>query len=224
MEIERLRVDGDNETVMRVTLAKIGEAIRAGSQYLPLRNYAAAVASTAGPKDYLGQVQAIYDRFVRSWRYVKDPVSRELVSYSPEALYKLVIGADGRGAGEGRGVGDCDCATAAIGAQLEAIGMPVRLATTADRHALSGSLFGHVFAQTLVPKLGWVTVDPVLYPARPFGAIAPHSRIAIWDLEGRMIGARGNYKPKKKVEVYQWENTIKGVFRVLQACRRMTAY
>ncbi len=178
--------------MMRETVRIIGQAIKNGSRYLPIRNHAAALASLARPKDYLGQVAQIYKDATRRWRYVKDPVSREMVSYSPEVLYNLVMGMDGVGAGLGFGVGDCDCITGAIGAQLESVGFPVRIAITAPITAPPGNMFGHVFAQANVPKVGWVTVDPVMHPKIGLGRAPRHSRIAFFNLDGRLTGYRGN--------------------------------
>lgn len=223
MDLTRVAIKGDDPEVMKATIAFIGNAIKKGSRHLPLRNYSAALASQAPPKDYLNQVKRIYDAFTKTWRYVKDPVSRELVSYSPEALYNLVIGADGKGAGLGFGVGDCDCASAALGAQLESIGIPVRLATTASPKAPMGGTFGHVFIQAKIPRLGWVSVDPVLFPTQPFGATAKHSRIAYWDLNGNLLGAFGNYvPPKKKREVSPWHFLQTTVYPIFKAYRLMT--
>ncbi|MCK4785557.1 MAG: hypothetical protein KAV87_17520 [Desulfobacteraceae bacterium] len=179
---------------MRETLRRIGTAIRRASVYPPIRNYAAAIATTARPKDFIGQLRAVYTNFIKNWRYVKDPRTKELLTNSPEAIWRLTMGGDGVGVGLGKGAGDCDCATAALGAQLEAIGFKTRLATTSDKKARPGTLFGHVFIQALAPGMGWVTVDPVLHPRRSFGATTPHSRIAYWDLDGNMIGYRGNYR------------------------------
>lgn len=177
---------------MRETVRLIGIAIRRGSVYLPLRNHAAALATTAPPKDFLGQAKAIYDHAVDRWRYVKDPVSKELLTFDPHALWQLVLAGDGIGVGLGKGGGDCDCIAAAVGAELEAIGMPVRLGVTAPPSARPGNLFAHVFVQTKVPGYGWVTVDPVLHPHKSFGAFPKASRAAFFDLSGRLIGHRGN--------------------------------
>lgn len=177
---------------MRETVRLIGKAIRNGSTYLPLRNHAASLASLAPPKNYLGQVANIYFDAVKRWRYVKDPVSKEYLSYTPEVLTNLVLGLDGVGAGRGFGVGDCDCIASAIGAELEAIGMPTRIAITAPRNAPPGPMFGHVFVQAKIPKIGWITVDPVLHPHRKFGATPYHSRIAFFNLNGDLLGYRGN--------------------------------
>jgi hypothetical protein len=174
------------------TVRVIGKAIRNGSTDLRIRNHAAGLASLAPPKNYLGQVANIYFDAVKNWRYVKDPVSKELVSYSPEVLANLVLGLDGVGAGRGKGVGDCDCIASAIGAQLEAIGMPTRIAITAPRNAPPGPMFAHVFVQTKIPKIGWLTVDPVLHPYQKFGAMPKHSRIAFFNLDGALLGYAGN--------------------------------
>lgn len=177
---------------MRETLRQIGRSIKRSAEYLPIRNHAAAVATTAPPKNYLAQLNAVYDDFIKRWRYVKDPAHKELVTASPQAVAQYLLALDGIGVGMGRGAGDCDCASVAIGGELLSIGFPVRLATTSGPRARPGNLFEHVFVQAQVPKLGWVTVDPVLHPTRPFGATASHSRIAYWTLEGRLLGYSGN--------------------------------
>lgn len=191
--VERIRVNGGHKAQMRETLRRIGAAIRRASVYPPIRNHAAAIASTAPPKDFFGQLQAVYNDFIHRWRYVKDPASRELLTSSPEAIWRLTIGGDGIGVGLGKGAGDCDCATTALGAMLESIGFKTRLGTTANAGSPPGSLFGHVFIQAAIPGRGWVTVDPVLHPKKPFGATATHSRIAYWDLDGNLLGYQGNY-------------------------------
>lgn len=191
--VQRVRIPGDNEAQMRETLRRIGSSIRAASVYPPIRNHAAAVASTAPPKDFIGQLKAVYRDFIDRWRYVKDPASRELVTSSPEAIWRLTMAGDGVGVGLGKGAGDCDCATVALGSMLEAIGFPVRLGTTAGVNARPGRLFSHVFIQAHAPKMGWITLDPVLHPKRGFGEVAYHSRIAWWDLDGNPIAQKGNY-------------------------------
>lgn len=187
-----VKIPGGAYEQQRETIRQIGKAIKAGSIYLPIRNHAASLATTAGPKNYLGQVKAIYDGMIKNWRYVRDPVSRELVTHSPHAIYQLILAGDGRGVGRGKGAGDCDDAAAAVGAQLEAIGFPTRIAVTAPRGAPAGRMFGHVFVQAQVPGHGWVTVDPVVHPDHGFGWTPHHSRFAVFNLAGKLISARGN--------------------------------
>lgn len=210
---------------MRRTLQLIGRAIRKGSTDLRIRNRAAALASTAPRKDYLAQARKIFDGFLSGWRYVKDPTSKELLSFSPDALWQLVIGGDGRGAGAGYGVGDCDCATAALGALYESVGFPIRIATTSPIAAPAGDTFGHVFPQVLIPRIGWVTADPVLAPIKGFGEVTPHSRLGIWDLDGRLLGASGNYQEKKKeISPCSELQALGMVIRISKAINRMMAF
>lgn len=181
---------------MRTTVHLVGKAIQDGSKYLPIRNRAAALASTAGPKDYLGQARAIYDDFVKRWRYVRDPAGRELVTTSPQQIYHLVMGgrSEDPGVGLGRGAGDCDDATVAIGAQLASIGFPIRIATIAPQGAPPGRLMSHIFIQAAIPSHGWVTVDPVVHPFHGFGFTPPHSRMALFDLNGTFLEGTGNLR------------------------------
>lgn len=170
----------------------IGKAIRKGSTYLPIRNHAAALATLAPPKDYLGQAKAVFDDIVSRWRYVKDPVSRELLTFGPHELATLVLNLDGKGMGKGKGAGDCDCIAAATGALFESIGFKTRLAVTAPPGMRPGPMMAHVFIQVLIPNHGWTTVDPVVYPHHGFGFTPKHSRIAFYNLDGQLIGKAGN--------------------------------
>lgn len=194
--MDRRIVPGNDLDQMRETIRIIGSAIKDGAKHLPIRNHAAALATTAGPKDYLGQLNAVFDSFVKNWRYVKDPFGTELVTRSPNALYNLVIGGGPKnpGIGNGKGAGDCDDATAAIGAQLRAIGFPVRIAVTSRPGAPPGPHFSHVFAQASVPGVGWLSVDPVPYPVHGLGYTPVHSRIAYYDLDGNLLGYEGNVR------------------------------
>jgi hypothetical protein len=178
-----------------MTIGVIGQAIKNGSTYLPIRNRAAALASTAPPKNYLLQMKAVFDDFVKRWKYVRDPDGKELVTTDPEQVFHLVMGGQSNdpGAGFGFGVGDCDDATVAIGAQLKSIGFPVRIATLAPQNAPPGRLMSHVFVQAQLPNnRKWVTVDPVVYPHMGAFDIAPHSRLAVFNLEGVYMGGTGN--------------------------------
>lgn len=190
----RHRFQGGPPRQTRETIKIIGQAIRKAAEYLPIRNHAAAVATTAGPKDYLGQLNAIYNDFIHRWRYVRDPIHKELVTTSPAAAAKYTLALDGVGVGMGKGAGDCDCVTVALGAELVSTGFPVRIATTAGPGSPPGQLFGHVFPQAHVPNIGWITVDPVLHPNRRAFATAPHSRIAFWSLNGDLLGYKGNVR------------------------------
>ena len=174
------------------TVRLVGEAIDNGSVYLPIRNHAAALATLARPKDYLGQVYQVFRDAIKRWRYVNDPYGKELLTHGPEALWRLVLAGDKIGVGRGFGAGDCDCIAAAVGAELSAIGRPVRIAITAPHNSPPGRFFNHIFVQALVPKIGWITVDPVVHPKHGFGYTPKHSRIAYFTTKGHLLGMSGN--------------------------------
>jgi hypothetical protein len=183
---------------LRATVALIGQGIKDGSKYPPLRDYASRLASRADPKDYLGQVRAIYDDFIKRWRYVKDPLGTELVTISGPAIFDQVIGRAAQAGEHGRG--DCDDATVGLASLYRSVGMKTRVVTShkpvyhlPGRRTLGGRepLFSHVYPQVFVPRVGWVTTDAVGYPVHPMGWTPPYSRQALWDLDANLIAGRG---------------------------------
>lgn len=173
---------------LRETIRLIGRAIVEGSAYLPLRSHVARIATKAAPKDYLGQLRAIYQDFLSRWRYVRDPFHFECVPVDGPTIWGQVWGADVKG---GKGWGDCDCAACALGAGLSACGFAVRLVTIAGP-TTAGPL-SHVYIEAFVPRFGWVPVDPVGFPAHDLGWQAPAKRRAIWGLDGKLIAAAGDW-------------------------------
>lgn len=170
----------------------VGQAIREGSYHLPTRNLAASFAATAPPKNYLAQANAIYNGFLKRWRYVKDPLTREMVTRSPNASFRLVMAGDGIGVGGGLGAGDCDCATIALGSLYESVGFPVRLVTVANPRARKGLLMDHIYPEVGIPKIGWIPTDPVIHPKGGFGDTPPYSRRVVYDLDGGVVEYSGN--------------------------------
>jgi len=157
---------------------------------LPLRQYAAEKASEADPRDFLGQVKAIYDDVTQNrWRYVYDPLRVEMLATSGPVIYDNVLGFGVKP--PAHGYGDCDCISTALGALMGAIGIPSRVVNISKPH--SKKLFDHGCVQARIPKVGWVSLDAVGYPKHPMGWIAPHERYAIWDTEGNLRGFGGNY-------------------------------
>lgn len=173
---------------MTRTVQLIGKAIRDGSTYLPLRDYAARVAAAgAGPKDFGGQLRALYRDFVTNrWRYVRDPRGAEFVATSGRAMWNVVMGAGVR-----RGVGDCDDAAATYGAIAASVGAPVRLAVSVPlRHRFDPRLRnipGHVYPEVWIKGRGWIPADPVVWPQHGFGYAAPALKRFRFDLWGRPL-------------------------------------
>jgi len=178
---------------LRKTIELIGRAVVEGSAYLPLRSHVARIATQAAPKDYLGQLAAVYRDFVKRWRYVRDPFHFECVPIDGPTIWGQVWGADVK---QGKGWGDCDCASCALGAGLAGIGFPIRIVTIAGLR--SAGPLSHVYIEAQVPGLGWVPVDPVGYPAHDLGWAAPSKRKAIWGLDGKLIGAVGDWSGESR--------------------------
>lgn len=194
---------------MRMTLSEIGKAIKNGAEYLPIRNLAASLATLAPPKDFLSQLKNVYNYVIKNWRYVRDPRHKELLTASPRAVFNLVLAGDRKGLGYGKGGGDCDCITVGLGAMLQSIGFPLRIVTTAHKFSPPARLFGHVFLQAHVKPHGWITIDPVLHPYQKFGSITQHSRLALWNLEGQLLGYYGNVKGNLSGEEGENMETLK---------------
>lgn len=189
MEVQRFETSTTPEA-LRKTIQLIGDGIKDGSMYVPLREYAASIASRAGPRDFLGQVAEIYDDITENrWRYVYDPLRIELLATTGPVLYDTVLGFGQEP--PSRGYGDCDDITGAMSACMESIGLPTRTVTIAKPN--TDKLFDHVFPQVGVPHHGYITIDAVGYPNNPMGWIAPHERYAIWDHEGNLTGFGGYF-------------------------------
>lgn len=176
-----------------MTIRLIGQGIRRGSLFLPIRHLAGRATSTAPPKNYLAQMKAVYDAIVNDWwHYTLDPKGAEVLTIDPERIYAVTLG---KGAPGRRGYGDCDDIATASGALLASIGMDVQIATTVAPN--SPYIFDHVFIFAKPPRSQkWVCFDPVLVPKMGFGDITKFKRIALWDLNGNLISKRGPFPPR----------------------------
>ncbi|NIS51447.1 MAG: transglutaminase domain-containing protein, partial [Phycisphaerae bacterium] len=129
----------------------------------------------------MGQLEAVYNDTISNWRYVRDPANMEAVTVSPPEIMEFTLGFNADGT-RSMGTGDCDDITIALGALLNAIGFETRIVTSTDPARPKN--WSHVFIQALVPEVGWVTVDPVLYPDLPFASTVETTRLGYWDLNG----------------------------------------
>jgi len=187
---------------LRATVALIGKGIREGGRYVPLIQHARRLASRAAPKDYLGQLESVYNDFVRRWRYVHDPRAVEMVAITGPEIYGQILGADF--SPPDHGYGDCDDATIYLGAVAESLGLPSRIVTISPP-TFTGSLklFSHVYPEVKIPKVGWVAADAVGFPQRPFGWRPPALRRAYWDTRGNLLGYEGFFPSHFKREFKQ---------------------
>jgi hypothetical protein len=170
------------------TIGIMGEAIRQAAVYPPLLLHARALASQAGPHDYLGQAQAIYNDIVTNWRYVRDPAHMEALTVSPPEIMSLTLGIQADGT-RTMGTGDCDDIAIALAALMQATGANIRLVTSAEPGRPEA--WTHVFVQAEIPGYGWLTLDPVLYPDQEFGETVVSPRLGYWDLNGNQTSLSG---------------------------------
>lgn len=177
---------------LKTTVEIIGRGIRSGAAYPPLILHTHKLASTAAPKDYFGQLDAIFKDFVSRSRYVHDPRETELVAVTGPEIYGQILGADF--SPPFRGWHDCDDACVYLGAAAESIGLKARVVTIAPP-TLSGmrSLFTHVYPEVFIPRKGWISTDAVGYPLHGLGWTPPAMRRAVWDLNGRLLSASGYF-------------------------------
>jgi len=179
-----------------LTIRLIGQAIREGALYLPIRHLAARAATQAPPKNYPLQIKAIYDAITnRWWRYTFDPKGAEVLTLDGPRIYQLTLGS---GKPNHSGYGDCDDITIAGGALLRSIGMDVQICTTAPPG--SPFIFNHVFLRVKWPKgKEWLWFDPVLFEFKKrkgVGNVTKWGRLAIWDLNGNMLTKQGKFPPR----------------------------
>ncbi len=140
---------------------------------------------------------------------MKDNLGIEKLSVSGPVVYDQVLGMMAR-PGE-HGIGDCDDATVLSSAMCNGIGVITRIATIAGPFSPPQELFGHVFTQAYIPRIGWTTVDPVGHPEHEMGWTPPYSRFAAWDLDGRLLEAKGNFPPSFKSMLHGFEPIEMGV-------------
>lgn len=98
------------------------------------------------PKDYLGEIKALFEWVQRNVRYTKDPFRLEVL-HSARRMLELRAG-------------DCDDMSILLGAMLEAIGHPVRLVIVGP-DPLRPHLFTHVYLEVFY-KGRWIPLDATM--------------------------------------------------------------
>jgi hypothetical protein len=132
------------------TVSEMERIVKSALTDLNVRDTALAVVRRAGitPKNYGGEITALF-RFVRDQvRYVKDPVGVELVHSPGEVLKRMA--------------GDCDDKAVLLSALLQSVGHKTRFEVVAVRPGE----FHHVTIRVLVAGK-WVPLDPTVEKAVP---------------------------------------------------------
>lgn len=135
----------------KTTLHHIQDLIRAGAKDFYVRQKAIDILLAKGirPKDYLGEIKALFEWVQRNVRYTKDPFRVEVL-HAARRLLELRAG-------------DCDDMTIVLGSMLEAIGHPVRLVVTGP-DPLRPKLFSHIYLEAF-HQGRWIPLDATMpYP------------------------------------------------------------
>lgn len=138
------------------TLATTGhiiKLIKQGAKDFPVRRTAIEIFRQYGirPKDYLGEVSALFDWVKRNIRYTRDIYKVELL-HSARRMLQLRAG-------------DCDDLTILLAAMLEATGHPVRLVLVGP-NPRKPRLFSHIYLEVQV-RGHWIPLDASM--DRPVG-------------------------------------------------------
>lgn len=133
------------------TLKHIQALIRAGAKDFYVRQKAIDILlkKAVKPKDYLGEIKALFEWVQHNVRYTKDPFRVEVL-HSARRLLELRAG-------------DCDDMTILLGSMLEAIGHPVQLVIIGP-DPVRPKLFSHIYLEVF-HKGQWIPLDATMpYP------------------------------------------------------------
>lgn len=154
------------------SLAMLADEIRQAADSPPVVYFARRLAVQAGVRRQYVQALAIKNWLGRVWRFVDDPVDRDLFVTPERALAEYDAG--------GIVTGDCDEAATLGGALGFAVGMHVELTAlgfpSADPD--EDGRFAHVFATLLTDDNRRVSLDIT----RPAGPVPEPSRVMLLDV------------------------------------------
>jgi hypothetical protein len=168
------------------TVEHVSDLIKQGAKDFHVRQTAIDILlrRAVKPKDYLGEVKALFEWVQLHVRYSKDPYGVEVL-HSANRMLELRAG-------------DCDDMAIVLGAMLEAIGHPVRLVLTGP-DPLRPELFTHIYLEVF-HKGRWIPLDPTMpYPmgwgprtmVRKTIAIERRPNMMAEDLEPKGVGSVG---------------------------------
>jgi hypothetical protein len=130
------------------TAEQVKRLIREGAKDFYVRQRAIDILLARGvrPKNYRGEIKALFQWVQRNIRYTKDPFRVEVL-HSPRRMLELKAG-------------DCDDMTILLGSMLESIGHPVRLVLTGP-NPNKPKLFSHIYLE--VSHQGrWIPLDATM--------------------------------------------------------------
>jgi transglutaminase-like putative cysteine protease len=139
------------------TVDLISRLVREGSKDFFVRQTAIAILRRYGirPKNYLGEINALFEWVKRNVRYTRD-IHRVELLHTARRMLELRAG-------------DCDDMTILLCAMLKSIGHPVRLALVGF-NPKKKTLFTHIYLEVFY-RGQWIPLDPTV--SRPMGWAPP---------------------------------------------------
>jgi len=143
-------------------IAHITEKILEGRADPFVRKLAIEAVRHVPPRDWLGEVRAIWDFVTSNVRYTLDPYLRDMYQRARRTLQL--------------GGGDCDDLTILMGAMLMSIGHPVALKVI---DTYDGEGWNHIYLLTGIPPqrpVKWIPLDPSM-PEKGMGWEMPEEYV-----------------------------------------------
>jgi Transglutaminase-like superfamily len=130
------------------TVAHVARLIREGARDFYVRQKAIDILMSRAvkPKDYAGEIKALFEWVQQNIRYTKDPFQAETL-HSARRLLELKAG-------------DCDDISILLGAMLEAIGHPVRRVITGPS-PVRPNLYTHIYVEAFL-RGQWIPLDATM--------------------------------------------------------------
>ncbi len=147
----------------RRTVGLVARLIRQGAKDFRVRQTAIdiLIANDIPPKDYLGEIEALFCWVRDRIRYTRDIYRVELL-HTARRMLELRAG-------------DCDDMTILLGSMLKSVGHPVRLALVGF-NPRKKSLFTHIYLEVFY-KGAWIALDPTVRRPLGFAPPADHKRV-----------------------------------------------
>jgi hypothetical protein len=155
------------------TLGYIGDLIKQGAKAFSVRQTAIAILRQRGvrPKDYAGEIKALFEWVQQNIRYTKDTFRVEVL-HSAKRMLALRAG-------------DCDDMSILLGAMLESIGHPVRLVISGP-DPLRPDLFSHIYLEVFLQGR-WIPLDATMPYPMGWASSAPIKKIIAIERSADML-------------------------------------
>jgi hypothetical protein len=155
------------------TADHIARLIKRGAKDFHVRQTAIDILVQRGvkPKDYFGEIKALFEWVQQNVRYTKDTVRVEVL-HSARRMLELRAG-------------DCDDFSILLGAMLEAIGHPVRLVLTGP-DPLRPQLFSHIYVEGFC-RGRWIPLDATMPHAMGWAPRALVKKVIAIDRRPNML-------------------------------------